>query len=351
MTTNHLTDFDLLRAIPIPKESKIVGAAGRRISISGDGPIVALLRKYKKFLTYQAFIENPPGRSIANVTGTERVVGSIQRSNGGGHLILLPAPNFAVEFDEGDGPEEEEDRWLDEALDFQKDLIEAIASLSGARSDARPAWAARFDTKDSRRARDAVIKQEKAITAARNKLTKLQQEQEVVEARQQLYLGTGRSLELEVRSVLELLGGSVTEPEPGRDDWQVSFPEGTAVVEVKGVSKSAAEKHAAQLEKWVSGAFEESGVKPKGILIVNTWRELPLDERTGADFPDQMLPYCIGREHCLVTGLQLFVIRSEVERDPNQAAHWRKTLLQTSGKIDGCDDWRAVVEQAEATDN
>lgn len=147
--------------------------------------------------------------------------------------------------------------------------------------------------------------------------------------RDQLFLGTGRALELQVRAVLELLGGTVTEPEPGRDDWKVSFPEGDAVVEVKGVGKSAAEKHAAQLEKWVASAYEQTGAMPKGILVVNTWRETPLSERTKEAFPAQMLPYSEGRGHCLVTGLQLYLIRADVEAHPEHAENWRKALLET----------------------
>jgi hypothetical protein len=81
------------------------------------------------------------------------------------------------------------------------------------------------------------------------------------------------------------VGGTVTEPKPGREDWKVTFTEGNAVVEVRGVKGSAAERHAAQLEKWVAGGFEETGSAPKEILIVNTWRETPLVERTEPSFP------------------------------------------------------------------
>jgi hypothetical protein len=78
---------------------------------------------------------------------------------------------------------------------------------------------------------------------------------------------------------------------------------------------------------------------------VNTWRSTPLDQRTGADFPDQMLPYCKARGHCLVTGLQLFVIRSEVASDPGTAKKWREKLLNTKGKMTGVKRWTSVLRQ------
>jgi hypothetical protein len=179
-------------------------------------------------------------------------------------------------------------------------------------------------------------------------LAQLHQRREESEARDQLFLGYGRALEVQVRDVLELLGGTITEPPPGRDDWRVEFPEGKAVLEIKGVTKSAAERHAAQLEKWVASAYEESGEMPKGILVVNTWREKPLRERTEEDFPAQMVPYSKGRGHCLISGLQMFVIRAEVEANPDKAESWRKVLLKTKGPVTKAKNWQSVIQESVA---
>lgn len=343
VTTKHVAQFDLLSAIPT-KECKFLRASGTRIEFDGDGPIVQLLRKYNKFLRYDAVLSSPPGTTMAHVAGTDRIVSSIQRSQGGGYLILLPV----IDLEEQD--EETEDEWVTEAAQFQADLLAAIEQLSGSKVISRPAWAGQYLTHEQQDLNAKVAKQQARVEAARTKLTQLQRDKEAAEMKGQLFLGTGRALELEVKNTLELLGGTVSEPPPGRDDWRVSFPEGDAVVEVKGVTKSAAEKQAAQLEKWVAGALEETGKAPKGILVVNTWRELPLIERTQEDFPPQMLPYCKSRNHCLVTGLQLFVIRAEVEKDSKQATHWRRALLDTAGQIVGCEDWRSVIQEVKATE-
>ena len=54
---------------------------------------------------------------------------------------------------------------------------------------------------------------------------------------------------------------------PDRDDLILQYNDRIAVVEIKGVlRKSAAERHAAQLEKWVSSYFSDKGIRPKGIL-------------------------------------------------------------------------------------
>lgn len=338
-TTRILGEFDLLSALPIPSDASFTTASGSRITVSAGGPLADLLRKYAERLSYSAVISRAPGSPLAHVTGTSRQVASVQRSTAGGHLILMPPVDLERSFENEEEALDDDDIWMDGAHEFQVDLLAAIEGLAG-KVSARPQWADRFATAEQTKIRESITARQKRIESSRAKLAKLQQEAEAAESRDQLFLGTGRALELEVREVLQLLGGTVTEPEPGRDDWRVSFGTARAVVEVKGVVKSAAEKHAAQLEKWVATALEESGEAPKGLLVVNTWRETPLDERTEADFPDQMLKYCIGREHCLVTGLQMFVIREEIEADPSRAEYWRKALLDTAGVLLEARDWQ-----------
>src|SRR5207248_9381894 len=107
--------------------------------------------------------------------------------------------------------------------------------------------------------------------------------------------------------------------------------------------KSAAEKHAAQLEKWVANHYGDSGTAPKGLLVVNTWRDTPLVERTGEDFPAQMLPFSQSRGHCLATGLDLFVTRAEIQADASRAVYWRQKMLATAGRLADVPDWRSVL--------
>ena len=354
-----MTGFDLLSALP-GEENQLIKSGGQRVTIEGDGPLSKLLKDYKGFIRYAAAISKPTGNVIARVPGVNRAISSVQHVATGGYLVLLPTFDFAAglvdqETDEVDDEDQDQDQdqddedWLPEAQSFQYDLVSAIEQLAGTEGRSWPSWADRYLTSAQRQLRLEVIKQQKRIETARAKLARLQSQAEELEAQNQLFLGTGRTLELEVKKVLELLGGVVTDPEPGRDDWKVSFQEGDAVVEVKGVTKSAAEKQAAQLEKWVATALEETGKQPKGLLVVNTWREIMLEDRTKDDFPSQMRPYCESRAHCLVTGLQLLVIRGEVERSPDRAAFWRRAILQTSGILKGTGDWRSAIDVVEPT--
>ncbi|WP_150463267.1 hypothetical protein [Nesterenkonia ebinurensis] len=335
-----VAQLDIMSAIPAPGIS-FTRASGDRISVVGRGPLQDHLRVNAKHLRYAATMASAPGSTIATVTGMDRIVASVLRTKAGGTLAMMPPTSFKGEWDE-DGENQD---WPDEAPAFQVSLIDALIALDGLGEVERPVWADRFTTQNQVGIRAAVVKQEAAIERARKKLSALQAERDAADLRDQLYLGSGRVLELQVKDVLQLLGGEVSEPEPNRDDWRVDFDGTPAVVEIKGVTKSAAEKHAAQLEKWVAGALADTETAHKGILIVNTWRDLPLDERTDEDFPAQMIPYSTGRKHALITGLELFVIAADIEADPKKAKYWRDKALSTSGRLTDVPDWRGFIQE------
>jgi len=43
---------------------------------------------------------------------------------------------------------------------------------------------------------------------------------------------------------------------------------------------------------------------------VNTFKNLPISERTEPSFPNQMLKFCEKRDHCLMTGYDLLQMLS-----------------------------------------
>jgi hypothetical protein len=122
---------------------------------------------------------------------------------------------------------------------------------------------------------------------------------------------------------------------------------GAAVVEFKGKAKSAAESDSAQLEKWVTEYHLENGVHPKGILVVNAWRDKPLPDRSQAAFPNQMLGYAEARGHCLVTGMQLLGAWLDVEKRSGRAIQIARALFKCSGRFGGYGDWAEFIETRE----
>jgi hypothetical protein len=168
----------------------------------------------------------------------------------------------------------------------------------------------------------------------------------------QLVAASGEVLEYAVEAAFKVLGFDAFEKVPGRRDLRLKAGGSFAVVEVKGVSKSGSEANAAQLEKWVNEAFLEHGVHHKGILVVNTWRNLPLSERSQIDFPDQMLPYSATRGHVLITGLQLLGMVRAVLANRSSREDLQAKILSTTGPINGWGDYTELfvfpVEQVDA---
>lgn len=134
-----VTPLDLNAALPFT--IKLERAGGTRIQFDGDSPIVRLLRKYSHLLRYQAVITETPGTTVAHVAGTQRVVSTICKTQGGGYVVMLPAIYFERD-------EETNELSNSDASDFQDDLLDAIEHLNGSKVLSRPTWATRYATEE-----------------------------------------------------------------------------------------------------------------------------------------------------------------------------------------------------------
>lgn len=121
-----------------------------------------------------------------------------------------------------------------------------------------------------------------------------------VQTYKRLLTDTGKTLEKIVIKVLSELGFTILETETNRSDVTAKYGDINIVIEIKGVNKSASEKHSAQLEKWAATFFETNGHTPKPILIVNAYRNIPLQERIDPVFVPQMIEYAESRKHALI---------------------------------------------------
>jgi hypothetical protein len=148
-----------------------------------------------------------------------------------------------------------------------------------------------------------------------------------------LFAGDGELLEYACKEIFENIGFEVTKPEGNRDDLIIKLDEKVAVIEIKGVSKSSAERHSAQLQKWVSDYHTENGIIPKGILIVNTYKNLGLDKRIEDDFPDQMMKHVKQMGHCLVTGIQMLAMYLDYRAEKIERNKIVKILFENIGEI------------------
>jgi len=298
------------------------------------GRSVLLLPKYKYFEEiceeYSSVLLNPIGRKIAQVEGTNECIG-IEADVSKGKLILLPSfsRNIDVQYNILDDISEDFDF-------FDTDRFEI------------PPLANNYSTCEEQELNAKLRLTEEKIKSLKQELKELERQKEIESSDKLLFCGMGAQLEQQVCKVFEALGCTVETPFEKRADDVITFKDKIAVVEVKGIErKSAAEKNAAQLEKWVSEYWsdEKSVNKPKGILVANAFARIPLEKRSEPVFPPQMLKYATNREHCLITGLQLFNIMQHIKQHPEDKEKITDTIFDTIGCYTEFMEWNEFLNK------
>lgn len=319
-----LADVDLLCILPVVVRT--APSSGANIEFRGHEPFASFWATNQRRMGYSAYFTETVGTPLWFVRGTNRLVGSYLPWESG-HIVFSPAYT-------GD-PEDEA-----EQLEFFESISVLVSELSkGAGGFMLPKWCMNYKLPDEDSLRSRLENSEIELEKLMATMEKQAKAVTELEEYKILISGTGRALEVQVGRVLNELGFEVAEGPPGRDDLVLKHNDRVAVVEVKGVSKSAAEKHAAQLEKWVNDYSLSTGKVPKGILVVNAHKDTPLSDRTEAPFPHQMIAYSENRGHCLLTSTQLLCICLHCRRNPDQKASIIERLLTTTGRFDDFSDW------------
>lgn len=171
---------------------------------------------------------------------------------------------------------------------------------------------------------------------------------QLVLLRETLLSRDGIVLQNTVRDVLRELGLDAKDGAQGEEDLTFVENEVHFVAEVKGLKKSAAESHVAELHKH-RGTYEAAnGVKAKAVLIVNPWRELPLEERNTSserNFPDNVLKKANLFEVALLTTQQLFVAYCQMLDGKFNKDEFIEKLLKTNGVFEGLNEIEKYKEE------
>lgn len=301
---------------------------GSNLEFKGDEPFKSFFETNKNHMKYYASIHLPEGKPFLYIKDSDAVVGTYTNFLNG-KLVFIPdyIDSYVAE-----------DEFIKSILqlneDFKKDLeIEKL-----------PEWSQNYILPNELEEIVRLFDIQQQIESLMSRSDKQKELIKTIETYKVLFTGTGKPLEQIVGKVLVELGFEVTEGLPGRDDLILRYNDKVAVVEVKGVGKSAAEKHAAQLEKWVSGYIEKFGVNPKGMLIVNSFCNLPLHERVEDTFPNQMLSYSERRDHALISTLQLLGAYLDVKKNPDIKEKIIEDLFSTNGKYESYTNWLEFID-------
>ena len=342
VTQRYVNELSLLNSIPI-KELSTVIAEGNNIEFKGSEPFKSYWSKMKNYHYYIAYASKNIGKPFLFIKGTQKLIGTWIPTQRG--VFLFMPPFYSREYFKTNKDYQTVcNLFIKSITDLSKELQKETGDFS------LPGWSKRFLLPSEDEQRTFLFQKEAELQKLLGNISSLKEKIANTEKYKLLLSGSGRALEVQVEAVLKELGFDSNKVEAGRDDLIITYNDKVAVVEIKGVLKSAAEKHAAQLEKWVSEYLTDKGIKPKGLLIVNAYCDTPLDERSEPAFPSQMISYSVNREHCLLTTIQLLGIYYHVKAHPEEKDKIISEMFETRGIYERFTDylsWLSIAQEVE----
>lgn len=328
--TNIVTEFDTYSFLPITITATHV--YGTEMGIHCNPPYQDFFRRTADISRYASYFSiEEENTALASIKGTDKVIASVIPIENG-KIVCLPQPLYEDDYTETK-------YWKQYGKQYLDSLFELSERLNTSDDDySLPGWANSISILGEKEARARQNDTEKSIEALQRKLDDQIRCIEEIEKYKLLLTASGDLLEEITKKVLGKLGFAIQDSEKGRSDIIAHYGSIGVVAEIKGVTKSAAEKHAAQLEKWVSQYIEENESTPKALLIVNGFCDTPIAERTEEVFPCQMLKYCKARGHALITTTQLLCLFIEAQQNPACLDNRIKELLSCVGKYNRYQD-------------
>ena len=302
-----------------------VDSRGKRIECKNGTLFASWFKKNIANFDYKLCFSQFPGVSIGNAKAKSHSIGFYTKD-----FVFLPSLS------------EEGDFYYDEFLSELYAICKSVRK--GDEPILLPEWSKNYLLPGEQQDREKIIQIDKELERLTIERKAVESCLETFVPLKQLWSGSGTTLENAARKVFEELGFTFLPAEANRDDIIMQLGKQIVIVEVKGLNKSAAEKNAAQLEKWVSTYISEKGTVPKGILLINTFKDLPIADRTQTSFPHQMLSYSTNRNHCLITTVQLCSLLLYCRENPTNKNKEIKRLLNTSGVYTSFDKWEDFIE-------
>ncbi len=320
---SHMQNLPFDFFAPIPQINP-VPESGSKLNVIPKTIFTDFFNLYKEYFSYRVVLESNYGTTIAETPLRKKQIAFYNEN-----AVFLPALTKPLK--------EVEEPFLKELTRLAK-----LVRL-GTDKSPLPSWTDTLNLPGEENLKKEIIKINGSIEKLNEELEQKRNGIDHFKGLKRLFTASGKELEFEVEKIFRELGFEILETENGRDDLIVKYDEQIAVVEIKGVSKSAAESHAAQLEKWAATYLEEKEVMPKPILIVNAFKDLPLNERVQPAFPEQMLKYSKQRNNCLITTLQLATLLFAIENNDISKESAITILLETTGPYAGELKWQSYI--------
>jgi hypothetical protein len=307
---------------------------GKNIVSIDQTQIEAFVNSNIKLLLYNIKYPDNLGTPLMFIKGTDYVVSKFY-SVRNGYIIFFPLFRFQA------NTSEEKSRFVGNF-----DLLNlGIKQIPKKNEINIPEWVENYILLNESEERTKLEQLKKQQVAILNRINSQELILSEIKSLKALFSTDGGSLEQIVEKIFNILGFKVEKPSNNRDDLIILFDNKIAVVEIKGNINSAAEKHCVQLQKWVTNYHFSKDINPKGILIINTFKNKPIEERTDLNFPDQMLPYAKQMNHCLVSGLQLLCLFLDFKNGNIKIAEVIDLLFNTVGELTYTTDFAKFIKK------
>lgn len=321
-------DFDIMSYLPVKVEYEIL--SGQEFHIENREPYNSFFTSIKQYISYENIIKCDFLEKLITIKGTNKCIGGVCNIYNG-KIIFIPdfsrrTAEMLIFENEKVRPETDnrDEVFLDAVFKLEEKLTENI-------EEKLPYWAESFLILNEDDIKENISNTEQKLEKLQGELESQKNELKSIQEYKYLLTSSGKTLESIVKRVLQEIGFTLFETEENRTDVIAKYKDRDVVFEIKGVKHSAAEKNAAQLEKWVSEFISVNNKIPKAVLIVNGYYEVPITERNEPIFPNQMLNFSKGREHCLLSTYQLLKLFIEIKQHPEKSEHLINELLNTVG--------------------
>lgn len=155
----------------------------------------------------------------------------------------------------------------------------------------------------------AIDKKVVAIGALEIEIAKEEKKKEELEKFKKLLYSSGPELEEIFAACLTKCGGTVTPARYSQEEFVLEHKGLLYLVECKGVGKSTALTHVRQLFDYMTKFEEDTKREGKGVLFVNAWKDLSLNDRGQSDtviFPDNVITRGRALGIALVSSVDFF---------------------------------------------
>lgn len=305
----------------LPLEISLTQIRGQTMNICCNPPYSDFFQDTAKYSYYAGYFNIKNATPLLKVPGSNYIVAASVKMYDG-YLVFLPQPIS-----------DDDDVLGIEGMLLRK-YLKALCKLNRALSSSPtdfPDWAYDIQILNEAEVLGELQEMEQCLVELQAKVDKQKKKLAKIQKYKALITESGAQLENIVNEVLIDLGFKLKETVTGRSDVIAEYNSRDIVAEIKGVSKSATETQAVQLEKWVLSFMEENKRKPKALLIVNGYCNKPLSQRPKNIFPNQMLDFSQIREHTLISTTQLLCLFIDIQNHPETKDEKICELLDTVG--------------------